>query len=92
MSDNPLDDFEDWEIITYVRDNFNFEDVWDHYSLESWAEEHGLVDPDDLDPRDLNLARYGLTLGPDQTTVDAYHDDNNHEGAVTWCSDPYCSL
>jgi len=92
-------------LIAFVQENFDPEDIWpdlhdDCYGVIgealSVAQGEGWVDPADPYTYDADgvlamAERLGLTLGPDLRTIEAYHDDNGHTGAVQWCQHPMCS-
>ncbi len=90
------------ELIAFVRDNFDPEDIWEPYcymSLNdslSTAQDEGWVNP--TDPRTYELwhveqmtDHLGLTIGHRTRTIEAYHDSEGHTGAVQWCTHPMCS-
>lgn len=94
-------------LIALVQENFDPEDIWpdlhdgtDCYGTLnealSAAQDEGWVDPADPQTYDVDgvlamAERLGLTIGPSTRTIDAYHDDNGHTGAVQWCNHPMCS-
>lgn len=104
MTDFDLEGYEQ-EVYEYARTHLGLLDpAEDHYEFEAWARDHDWVqvyDDDWVHPRDPStyepwhleqMALYmGLTLGPEQRTVDTYHDDEAHGGAVRWCTHPLCA-
>lgn len=88
---HPLDAFEDQYIIDYVKYIIDLDvtDMYSHATLEQWAYDHGFIQPYEVNIYEA-AADQGLTLGHDRATVDKYHDDNGHSGAVAFCTHPFC--
>lgn len=104
MTDFDLEGYEQ-EVYDYARTHLGLLDPdQDDILLEDWARDHdwvqayadGWLNPRDPETYDADIVadmaeRIGLTLGPDQRTVDTYHDEQQHGGAVRWCTHPLCA-
>ena len=56
------------------------------------ASDNGYMDVSDRDALEYVCHQMDLSLGPDWNEVAAHHYDNNYEGSITYCTDPFCAL